>query len=135
MDRLTPQERSSNMASIPSRNTNPEMIVRKTVHSLGYRYRLHQKSLPGTPDLTFLRKRKVIFVHGCFWHRHKGCAKASTPTTRADFWQEKFDSNVARDRRVTKALKREGWKILVVWQCELKNSEALARRIDAFLKD
>jgi len=122
------------MAAVRSRDTKPEIIVRKIVHSLGYRFRLHEKSLPGTPDLVFTRKRKVIFVHGCFWHRHVGCSKASTPQTRTDFWQQKFDANTARDERAIGNLEKTGWSVLVVWQCQLKDIKTLRNRLDDFLR-
>ncbi len=121
--------RSALMARVHSRDTRPEKIVRKAVHGLGFRYRLHRKDLPGTPDLTFPRLRRVIFVHGCFWHRHQNCPKATTPRTRYDFWQGKFDANTKRDRRAIRALKAHGWKPLVVWECETSASKTTKLRL------
>ena len=101
---------------------------------MGYRYRLHVKDLPGHPDLVFPSRQKILLVHGCFWHRHPKCRYATSPKTRVEFWQEKFQRNVARDRRDRRDLTREGWSVMVVWQCELKNLKKLARRIDDFLE-
>ena len=121
------------MAAVRSTDTGPEMAVRSAVHRLGYRYRLHVRTLPGCPDIVFPARRKVIFVHGCFWHRHSRCRYATDPKTRREFWQKKFDSNVVRDRRAKKALRRDGWNVLVVWQCELKQPQTMVKRLDAFL--
>jgi DNA mismatch endonuclease (patch repair protein) len=121
------------MAAVHSKNTKPEMVVRKLVFGMGYRYRLHSANLPGKPDLVFPGRHKVIFVHGCFWHRHKGCRYASSPKTRVDFWEAKFDANVARDKRTNRELKELGWSVLTVWQCQLKEPEKLARKLDDFL--
>jgi len=122
------------MAAIRSKNTKPELVVRRLVYSLGFRYRLHSPDIPGRPDLVFKGRRKAIFVHGCFWHRHPGCPKASTPETRVDFWQQKFDLNVSRDRPVQQILKEEGWRAMVVWQCELTDVKQLTARLDRFLR-
>ena len=132
-DHLEPSDRSKNMAAIRSKNTQPELAVRRITHSLGYRYRLHVRELPGTPDLVFPRHRKVIFVHGCFWHRHSSCKYASTPKTRVEFWDKKFRANLERDRFVKSALRKLGWKVLIVWQCELKQTETLVKRLSRFL--
>lgn len=134
MDHVLPEKRSRNMAAIQSTNTKPELAVRRLVHGMGYRYRLHAKELPGKPDIVFPSRKKIVFVHGCFWHRHQGCRYATSPKTRMNFWNEKFAQNVARDRRNRLALKKAGWTVMIVWQCELKNSEKLARRIDGFLQ-
>jgi len=134
-DRLSPQARNRNMSKIKSTNTAPEMAVRSMVHRLGYRFRLHVKDLPGKPDIVLSKHRKVIFVHGCFWHGHKGCKRASRPSTNTDFWNTKIDSNIARDRRVRKELNKLGWKSLVVWQCQLKKPDVLKRRIVRFLNE
>lgn len=107
------------MAAIAGKNTKPELMVRKLVHAMGYRYRLHVKELPGRPDIAFPGRRKIIEVRGCFWHRHPGCALAATPTTRRDFWQSKFDGTVARDERNLAALEASGWAVLVVWECQI----------------
>jgi DNA mismatch endonuclease (patch repair protein) len=121
------------MAAVRSKNTEPEMLVRRLVHSLGYRYRLHSTKLPGRPDLVFPGKRKVIFVHGCFWHRHANCSKATLPKTRTEFWEGKLDGNVALDRRIEQVLTGEGWGVLILWQCELQDTDRLSRRLHDFL--
>lgn len=132
-DIMSPEKRSQLMASISGKNTKPELKVRRAAHALGYRFRLHGAKLPGTPDLVFPKHRTVIFVHGCFWHRHGGCSKASTPTTRAQFWQAKFAANQERDARKAAALEAAGWKVRTIWECETKNADDLARRIDEAL--
>jgi DNA mismatch endonuclease, patch repair protein len=132
-DRVDSVRRSSMMAAVRSKNTKPEMCVRRLVHSLGYRYRLHSTKLPGRPDLVFPRRRKVIFVHGCFWHRHADCLKATVPKTRTEFWEQKLDGNVARDRRIERMLNDDGWGVLILWQCELQGTERLSRRLHDFL--
>ncbi len=108
------------------KDTTPEMRVRRAAHALGLRFRLHRKDLPGRPDLVFPKFRVAMFVHGCFWHRHQGCAKASTPKTRVNFWQAKFDANVMRDARVSADLKGLGWQVLTIWECESKDPKKLA---------
>jgi DNA mismatch endonuclease (patch repair protein) len=133
-DHVDPSKRSLNMAAIHSKGTRPEMAVQKIIRSLGYRFGTNNVKLPGKPDLVFRSRRKVIFVHGCFWHRHKGCGRSSTPATRSEFWQSKFSSNVTRDRRVGRELKKLGWAVLVVWQCELRNPGKLMERLDDYLK-
>src|SRR5277367_4307296 len=120
------------MAAVHSENTGPEIAVRKMVHRLGYRYRLHVRSLPGRPDLVFPSRRKVVFVHGCFWHRHPKCRYATVPNTHKKFWLAKFASNVARDRRARRELKRMAWAVLTVWQCELKKPDKLTSRLNDF---
>ncbi|WBY08128.1 very short patch repair endonuclease [Sphingomonas sp. 7/4-4] len=123
------------MSAVRGRDTKPEMIVRRLLHAMNYRFRLHRKDLPGSPDIVFGRRRKAIFVHGCFWHRHPGCSKASTPKKRAEFWAEKFDRNVERDRSAEMALQKAGWKTLVVWECETRFLEPLAKKLKAFLDE
>lgn len=130
MAQMTTSER---MARVRSKDTAPEMIVRRLAHGMGYRYRLHPKELPGSPDLVFRSRKKVVFVHGCYWHRHSGCRRASTPATRQDYWQAKFDRNVARDARTAAELEAAGWEVLVVWECETKDRDALRDRLDSFL--
>lgn len=125
MDRLDPAERSANMARIRGKNTGPEMRVRRIAHSMGLRFRLHRKDLPGRPDLVFPKHRLAVFVHGCFWHRHPGCGRASTPSTRPEFWRAKFDANVERDLRQQAALTQRGWKVLVLWECGLKEDRSV----------
>jgi DNA mismatch endonuclease (patch repair protein) len=132
-DHVDATKRSSIMAAVHSKDTKPEMAIRKIVHAMGYRYRLHSANLPGKPDLVFSSRGKVIFVHGCFWHRHSRCRYATMPKTRTEFWQDKFSANMARDRRNRRELKRMGWKVLIVWQCELKKFEKLTERLNDFL--
>jgi DNA mismatch endonuclease (patch repair protein) len=129
---VTP-ERSRLMSKVGGKNTAPEIIVRKVVHSLSYRFRLYRGDLPGSPDLVFPKLRRVIFVHGCFWHRHRHCSKSTTPKTRSGFWRKKFSSNMARDKRNIRALKLLGWKVEVVWECETKDVATLKRRLLKFL--
>lgn len=134
-DIFTPEKRREIMSLIRGRDTTPELIVRRALHGLGYRYRLHRRDLPGTPDLVFPRLGKVIFVHGCFWHRH-GCRTGrSTPATRAEFWAAKFEGNRLRDRRTLYALRRAGWQVAVVWECRLKKRHLpqTVRRLVKFL--
>jgi DNA mismatch endonuclease, patch repair protein len=133
VDHVDPAKRSLIMAAVHSEGTSAEVAVRKIVHSLGFRYRLHVRSLPGRPDLVFPRRRKVIFVHGCFWHRHSNCRYTTSPKTRTEFWEAKFVANVARDGRVKRELKQLGWRVLTVWQCELRKPERLRKRLNEFL--
>lgn len=134
-DHVDRRKRSLIMAAVHSEDTGPEMAVRRIVHGLGYRYRLHVRALPGHPDLVFPVRRKVIFVHGCFWHRHRKCRYATSPKTRRRFWEAKFAANEARDRRVRGELRRMDWLVLTVWQCELKKAERLTGRLDEFLSN
>lgn len=122
------------MARVGSRDTRPEMLVRRLVHGMGYRYRLHASDLPGKPDLVFRSRRKVIFVHGCFWHGHTGCRRASRPQSNADFWRKKLERNVARDAEQVNALARSGWEVLVVWECTIRDQKQLADKIQRFLE-
>ena len=109
------------MKSVPQKDTKPEMRLRKALHGMGFRYRLHDKRLPGSPDLVFPKLKAVIFVHGCFWHRH-GCKQTTTPATRKDFWEAKFNANVERDNKNVRELEEAGWRVMIVWECELKNT-------------
>ena len=120
MDTLTPEQRSKRMSRVRARDTKPELIVRGLLHSRGYRYRLHDKRLPRKPDLVFAGRRKLIFVHGCFWHRHGECALARMPKSRIDFWRPKLEANQARDQLNIARLEEMGWRVLVIWECELK---------------
>ena len=126
-------DRSALMSRVKAKDTKPELRVRRSAHGLGYRYRLHRRDLPGSPDLVFPGRRKVLFVHGCFWHRHQGCRKTTMPKTRAKFWQRKFDDNVRRDERVIAALRDLGWDVLVVWECETSDGNLLRRTLIEFL--
>ncbi|MGX5777624.1 very short patch repair endonuclease [Methylorubrum zatmanii] len=119
---------SARMAVVRGKDTRPEMVVRRLVHAMGYRYRLHRCDLPGSPDLVFPGRKKVVFVHGCFWHRHDGCKRASTPIDRADYWQAKFLRNVQRDAQNVADLEAAGWSVLVVWECETRAATLSATR-------
>lgn len=136
MDTLTPKQRSERMSRVRGANTKPEMVVRRLVHSMGYRYRLHKTTIPGKPDLAFASRRKVIFVHGCFWHRHdaRGCKLARLPKSRLDFWLPKLDANVARDAKIRARLGDLGWSVLTVWECELRDADSLKKTIRGFLE-
>jgi len=111
------------MSAVKSEDTEPEMIVRRLVHRMGYRYRLHDKKLPGKPDLVFRSRQKVIFVHGCFWHRHSCKGGQSSPATNAEYWQAKFQRNKIRDRKARRELRRDGWSVLIVWECQTKSTK------------
>jgi len=129
--------RSANMAAIRSKDTQPEMLVRSLVHRMGYRYRLHAKDLPGKPDLVFRPYRKVIFVHGCFWHQHAklSCTDSHRPKSNSAYWDEKLSRHVERDKRHRKALCDLGWRVLVVWECESRDHEKMAAKLASFLED
>jgi len=133
MDNVSSEKRSEIMSHVPQKGSRPEMIVRRLVHSLGYGYRLHEKSLPGKPDLVFRGRRKVVFVHGCFWHRHPGCSMARMPKSRLEFWEPKLTSNRERDERNARLLLESGWDVLVVWECETADLDVLRLRLQAFL--
>lgn len=133
-DVLTREERSACMRAVRNRNTTPEMRVRRAAHSLGYRYSLHKRTLPGSPDLVFASRRKVIFVHGCFWHKHDCRAGNKVPVQNADYWSGKRERNVARDRRASDLLVALGWRVLLVWECQTKDLDSLRARLDAFLR-
>lgn len=122
VDFLSPTERSERMSRIRGKDTKPELALRKVLHGLGLRYRLHGAGLAGKPDLVFPRYKAVVFVHGCFWHRHTGCNIATTPKSNTPFWTEKFDKNVARDARVAAELEKRGWSVFVIWECELAST-------------
>lgn len=129
MDRLSPEHRSGLMRAVRTTDTSPEMAVRKLVHAMGGRYVLHDKRLPGSPDLVFPRRRVAMFVHGCFWHRHEGCRLASTPKSNVEFWLEKFERNVRRDERNQAELEAQGWHVVVIWQCETTRTDTLRTRL------
>jgi DNA mismatch endonuclease, patch repair protein len=134
MDLITPSQRSANMARIRGHDTGPELAVRRLAHRLGFRFRLHRRDLPGTPDLVFTSRHQVIFVHGCFWHRHAGCRFAYEPKSNIEFWRVKFAANTARDARVTEELVQMGWSVLTIWECEAAKpdvvTELLKRNLD-----
>ncbi|TCW63390.1 DNA mismatch endonuclease Vsr [Burkholderia sp. SRS-25] len=127
VDFLSRKERSERMARIRGKNTFPELTLRKILHRMGFRYRLHNEKLPGKPDIVLPRYRSVVFVHGCFWHRHEGCRIATLPKSNTQFWVEKFERNVARDARVKVELERLGWRIFIVWECELSSTDKASK--------
>lgn len=120
VDTFTPEERSEIMRKVRSKNTTPELVVRSVLHRLGFRFRLHRKDLPGNPDIVLPRHNTIVFVHGCFWHRHKGCKAASMPATKAEYWEEKFRRTVKRDNVNIRSLRKSGWKVVVVWECQTR---------------
>ena len=136
MDKLTPQQRSENMRRIRSKDMEPELEERRLVHRLGYRFRLHDTNLPGKPDLVFRSRRKVIQVHGCFWHQHNStsCEITRKPKSNIHYWTPKLARNMARDLEHLKSLSRLGWKVLTIWECELGNESALTKRLVRFLR-
>ncbi|MCA9293212.1 MAG: DNA mismatch endonuclease Vsr [Phycisphaerales bacterium] len=133
MDRLSQEERSENMRRVRNCDTGPELTVRRLAHNLGYRYRLHRNDLPGCPDLVFPRRMCVIFVHGCFWHRHNCRRGNAMPGTRTAFWKAKFEATARRDRHTVHQLRRKGWRVLIVWECQTRDHNALQKRIRQFL--
>src|SRR5262249_49782699 len=133
MDTLSRTERSERMGRVRSKNTKPELVVRRLAHLLGYRFRLHRTDLPGCPDLVFATRKKLIFVHGCFWHRHNGCPNTRLPKSRLGFWQPKLEANRQRDARNLRRLRTRGWSVMVIWECQVKDVAKLKRRITRFL--
>jgi DNA mismatch endonuclease (patch repair protein) len=129
---ITDPARSALMKSVKQRNTVPEVLVRRILFSLGLRFRLHRADLPGSPDIVLSTKNAVIFVHGCFWHRHPSCKLASNPKSNLVFWEDKFEKNIARDRKKAAQLRRLGWRVLTVWECETRRPEKLKRRLAKF---
>ena len=127
------EQRSRNMSAIKSKNTKPEIKVRKVLHSMGYRFRLHSKNLPGSPDIVLPKYKTVIFVHGCFWHRHENCKYTSTPKTRQEFWENKFNSNKKRDQKIQKEIIDLGWKFIIIWECEARNIQPLEEKLKGYL--
>lgn len=132
-DVFQPEERSRIMAKVRGENTSPERLVRSLVHKLGYRFRLHRKDLPGKPDIVLPRHKKVIFVHGCFWHQHEGCPHAARPTSNIEYWNRKLDRNMVRDRENLHKLEYLGWNVLIVWECETRDHEKLLEKLTGFL--
>ena len=134
-DHLTPEQRSDLMRRIRGKDTKPELVVRRLAHAMGYRFRLHRRDLPGSPDLVFPGRRKVVFVHGCFWHAH-GCQGGRVPATRPEFWAAKFEGNKRRDRRSERRLRRDGWGVMTVWECQTAKRKLprLAGRLVRFLE-
>lgn len=134
MDRLTPERRSALMSRIRGKHTAPERVLRAALHRAGYRYRLYVKRLPGCPDIVFPKRRKAIFVHGCFWHYHPKCRLGSLPKSNLEFWKPKLEGNRKRDERNIRTLRRMGWKVLIVWQCNLKTPKRCLERVERFLE-
>lgn len=122
---MTPEKRSWNMSRIKSKNTTPEMYMRSALHHAGYRFRLHVKTLPGKPDIVLPKYKTVIFIHGCFWHRHKGCRRATMPSTNKEYWTKKFQQTIERDKKEQRVLKNLNWQVIVIWECELNNKDTL----------
>lgn len=135
VDIFSPADRSKCMSAIRSKDTTPEWTVRRITFRLGYRYRLHVSNLPGKPDLVFPSKHKAIFVHGCFWHRHRCKKGSSIPSTNREFWEKKFENNIARDNRIRAELRQLGWKVLVVWECQTKSEKDLSSKLIRFLEN
>ncbi len=133
-DVFTEEKRSWIMSRVKNRDTRPEMLVRSVVHRLGFRFRLHDRDLPGHPDIILPRHRKIIFVHGCFWHSHPQCPRAKRPDDNRDFWEQKLSRNVERDASNQKKLSEIGWDVLVVWECETKDAARLLRKLESFLR-
>ena len=132
-DTLTVAERSRLMAKIKGKNTRPEIAVRSLLHRVGYRFRIHVSSLPGRPDIVLPKYRTVVFVHGCFWHRHKGCKASTNPKSHKRFWSDKFARNIANDKKHRRQLRHMGWKVVTVWQCQLKRPDLVLRRINGII--
>jgi DNA mismatch endonuclease (patch repair protein) len=134
-DKLSPAQRSVNMAKIRSRDTGPEIVVRKLLHANGYRYRLHVRKMPGKPDIVFAARRKVIFVHGCFWHQHaaEACLDGRKPRSNTGYWHAKLARNVERDVDAVRRLERDGWQVMILWECEIERSRDLTKRLTEFL--
>jgi len=135
MDKISKEHRSWNMSRIRRKDTKPELIVRSALHKSGYRFRLHNSSLPGSPDIVLHKFHTVIFVHGCFWHRHEGCKYAYIPKTREQFWEKKFNSNLIRDKHNLSNLLAAGWNVITIWECQTQKREVLAAELDRLLKE
>ena len=132
-DTLTEQQRSACMRAVRGKDTTPELVVRRLVHSMGFRYALHSKNLPGKPDLVFTSRKRIIFVHGCFWHKHNCPHGRVSPAANSDYWRAKREKNAIRDRQHTIELRKRGWKVLVLWECWTKDLNSLTARLEAFL--
>lgn len=135
MDVFSPEKRSQVMSRIRSKDTKPEKTVRSILHKLGFRFRINRKDLPGKPDIVLPKHKTVIFVHGCFWHRHGGCKYAYTPKSNTDFWNKKFSSNMKRDKDIQNKLGKSGWKVLTIWECEIREIEKTTELLDSLLKN
>lgn len=134
-DHLTVEQRSALMRRITGKHTKPELFVRRLIYAWGFRFRLHSADLPGKPDIVFRGRHKAIFVHGCFWHQHEGCSRAKLPKSRSEFWKDKMSKNIARDRKSMRALRKLGWQLLIIWECQLKQPQRVSLRIRRFLND
>ena len=134
MDVFSREKRSQIMSRVSGKNTKPEIVIRSLLHNMGYRFRLHRNNLPGKPDITLPKYKKIIFVHGCFWHGHVDCPRAKRPTTNQKFWNEKLNKNIERDKITIKNLKQLGWDVLTVWTCEVKDTELLKKKLLLFIK-
>lgn len=132
-DTVSKSVRSRIMSSVKQRHTKPEMIVRSLLHQLGFRFRLHREDLPGSPDIVLPKFRTAIFVHGCFWHQHKNCSKSRRPSSNQDYWNTKLDENISRDKRKEKELSKLGWRVVTIWQCEIRNLETLTKKLKKLL--
>jgi DNA mismatch endonuclease (patch repair protein) len=133
-DVYSPEKRSDVMRRVQGEDTGPERLVRRTLHLMGHRFRIHYHALPGSPDVAFLGRRAVIFVHGCFWHGHKGCKHSRRPTSNVEFWKRKLDRNIQRDRKNIRTLRRTGWKVLVIWECQTKDEGTVASILRRFIE-
>lgn len=133
-EHLSKIERSRLMSNVRGKNTAPELLVRSALHALGYRFRIHVRNLPGTPDVVLAKYKLCIFVHGCFWHRHQACKRATIPTNNAEFWIEKFSRTVARDRRTAASLRKAGWSVVAIWECRTVNRVHLERRLRKIMR-
>ena len=122
------------MSRISGKNTKPEILVRSLLHRMGYRFRLHEKNMPGKPDIVLPKHKKVIFVHGCFWHGHENCPRSKRPSTNVEFWNKKINGNIERDKKNIKSLERLGWETLIIWTCEIKNEDALKHKLTSFME-
>ncbi|MEA3221596.1 MAG: DNA mismatch endonuclease Vsr [Thermodesulfobacteriota bacterium] len=134
MDVFSREKRSQIMSRVSGKNTKPELVVRSLLHNMGYRFRLHRNDLPGKPDITLPKYKKIIFVHGCFWHGHIDCPRAKRPTTNKIFWNEKLNKNIERDKITVNNLKSLGWDVLTVWTCEVKDTEKLRNKLLSFIE-
>lgn len=135
MDVFDKDKRSRVMAKVKNKNTKPELLVRSLLHRMGYRFRIHRKDIPGKPDITLPKYKAVIFVHGCFWHGHEGCPNAKRPQSNLEFWDEKLNENIDRDKKTICELERMGWRVLVIWTCEINDVDTLSQRIENFMKN
>jgi DNA mismatch endonuclease, patch repair protein len=134
MDIISPSARSRLMSKISGKNTKPELAVRKAAHALGFRFRIHRTDLPGSPDIVFSSKNTAILVHGCYWHRHRGCKYCYTPKSNVEFWKQKFKKNVARDKQVRKELEQRGWRVVIIWECETCDNDGLRAKLKGVFK-